>query len=72
MTRPRPTFSVSVGQGRIGAGILAVAFASVTLFLAWPRPAQPYEPLAVALIAMNAALAILFARQAAKRVRVSD
>lgn len=63
---------MSIGQGRIGAGILAVAFAGVAIFLAWPWSTGAYQPKVVAFIAVNGLLSIIFVRQAGKRVTIRE
>lgn len=68
MTSQDVNYSVSIGQGRIGAAILAAGFAGVGAFLAWPWQTQTYEPAVVVATGVNLLLSIVFLRQALKRV----
>jgi hypothetical protein len=72
MTSRRVSYSVSIGQGRIGSAILAAGFAAVAAFLAWPWQTQTYQPAVVAAIGINVLLSIVFMRQARKRVTITD
>jgi hypothetical protein len=72
MSKDRKTYSVSIGQGRIGAGILAATFAGVAIVIAWPRPGQPFTLGGWILLVINAALCAIFVRQAMKRVSVRE
>lgn len=72
MTERASRFSVSIAQGRIGSGLLALGFALVAVFMVWPWPNQTYSLGMMVVTLVNVALAFVFIRQAMKHVAITS